>query len=288
MTKMYTMSTVLDVKKLTHHYGKRCALFEVTFHVMKGEILGFLGPNGGGKTTLFKILSTFLKPWVSDPSQNADIQVNGFNLLREPHSVRKLLGVVFQAPSLDKKLKVSENLIHQGHLYGLKGTHLKNRMDDVLKKVKLLDRQNDLVEKLSGGLQRRAEIAKALLHEPSLLLLDEPTTGLDPAARLDVWAILQKLKSEGVTSLLTTHLLEEAEKCDRLGILHEGKLIAMGTPQTLKEGVGGDILTIKTQKAEALKTWIEKEFGESVQISKATLEDVFIQKTGHKFEEESL
>src|SRR3989338_18931 len=153
MTKMYTMSTVLDVKKLTHHYGKRCALFEVTFHVMKGEILGFLGPNGGGKTTLFKILSTFLKPWVSDPSQNADIQVNGFNLLREPHSVRKLLGVVFQAPSLDKKLKVSENLIHQGHLYGLKGTHLKNRMDEVLKKVKLLYRKQDLVEKLSGGLQ---------------------------------------------------------------------------------------------------------------------------------------
>jgi len=286
------MVAVLEVKKLTHYYGKRCALSEVTFTVPQGDIFGFLGPNGGGKTTLFKILSTFLKPWVndpwvSDPSRNAEIYVNGFNLFREPHSVRKLLGVVFQSPSLDKKLKVSENLIHQGHLYGLKGVHLKNRIEEVLKKVKLLDRKQDLVEKLSGGLQRRVEIAKALLHEPSLLLLDEPTTGLDPAARLDVWAILQKLKSEGVTSLLTTHLIEEAEKCDRVGILQEGKLIALGTPQDLKEGTGGDILTIKTKKADVLKIFIEKEFGESVQISKATLEDVFIQKTGHKFEEES-
>ncbi len=281
------MSAILEVKKLTHEYGKRRALSEVSFSVDKGEIFGFLGPNGGGKTTLFKILSTFLKSWVSDPSQNAEIYVNGFNLSQEPHAVRKILGVVFQAPSLDKKLKVSENLIHQGHLYGLKGAHLKTRIEDVLRKVKLLDRKQELVEKLSGGLQRRAEIAKALLHEPELLLLDEPTTGLDPAARRDVFHILQKLKSEGVTSLLTTHLIEEAEKCDRLGILHEGKLIALGTPHALKEGVGGDILTIKTQKADHLKMFIEKEFGESVQISKATLEDVFIQKTGHKFEETS-
>lgn len=276
------MSAVLEVKNLTHYYGKRRALSEVTFDVAKGEIFGFLGPNGGGKTTLFKILSTFLRP-----SETSDIRVNSFDLFRESHSVRKLLGVVFQAPSLDKKLKVSENLIHQGHLYGLKGAGLKNRIEEVLKKVKLLDRKHDLVEKLSGGLQRRAEIAKALLHQPSLLLLDEPTTGLDPAARLDVFHILQKLQTEGVTSLLTTHLIEEAEKCDRLGILHEGKLIALGTPQTLKEGVGGDILTIKTKKADILKTFIEKEFGESVSVSKATLEDVFIQKTGHKFEEKS-
>ena len=277
------MSAVLEVKKLTHYYGKRCALSEVTFDVAKGEIFGFLGPNGGGKTTLFKILSTFLSP-----SEISSIRIGGFDLSRESHSVRKLLGVVFQSPSLDKKLKVSENLIHQGHLYGLKGTELKNRIEDVLKKVKLLDRKQELVEKLSGGLQRRLEIAKALLHQPSLLLLDEPTTGLDPAARLDVWDILQKLQTEGVTSLLTTHLIEEAEKCDRLGILHKGKLIALGTPQTLKEGVEGDILTIKTKKAEHLKTFIEKEFGEAVSISRATLEDVFIQKTGHKFEEESV
>src|SRR3989338_864872 len=277
------MSAVLEVKKLTHYYGKRCALSEVTFDVVKGEIFGFLGPNGGGKTTLFKILSTFLRP-----PETSSIRIGGFDLSRESHSVRKLLGVVFQSPSLDKKLKVSENLTHQGHLYGLKGTELKNRIEEVLKKVKLLDRKQELVEKLSGGLQRRLEIAKALLHQPSLLLLDEPTTGLDPAARLDVCDILQKLQTEGVTSLLTTHLIEEAEKCDRLGILHKGKLIALGTPQTLKEGVEGDILTIKTKKAEYLKTFIEKEFGEAVSISRATLEDVFIQKTGHKFEEESV
>ena len=274
------MAAVLEVKNLTYMYGKRKALSGVTFIVAQGEIFGFLGPNGGGKTTLFKILSTFLRP-----SKNGEVQVSGFDLFREPHRVRGLLGVVFQAPSLDKKLKVEENLIHQGHLYGLQGSELKNRIEEVLKKVKLLDRKRDLVEKLSGGLQRRAEIAKALLHKPLVLLLDEPTTGLDPAARLDVWKILQELKTEGVTSLLTTHLIEEAEKCDRIGILHEGSLIALDTPQALKQGVGGDVLTVKTKKADVLKTFIEKEFGESVVVSKATLEDVFIQKTGHKFEE---
>src|ERR1700742_1239748 len=166
------------------------------------------------------------------------------DVARDPNRVRQQIGIVFQARSLDIKLTVAENLKHQGHLYGLKGAHLKNRMQEVLSRVGLLDRAKDTVETLSGGMQRRVELAKGLIHSPSVLLLDEPSTGLDPGARRDVWQYLRMLRDEErVTVLVTTHLMEEAEHCDRLAILSTGKLVALGSPAELKSEIGGDMVT---------------------------------------------
>jgi len=300
----------IEVTSLRHLYGTREALAGVTFTVSQGEIFGLLGPNGGGKTTLFKILSTLM------PATSGDVRVFGHHLVQESHSVRKHLGVVFQHPSLDEKLTVSENLKHHGHLYGLWGSRLRARTQEVLTQLGLHDRARDLVETLSGGLQRRTELAKALLHQPDLLLLDEPSSGLDPGARRDFTTYLEQLREQdGVTIVLTTHLLEEAEHCDRVGILHQGKLVALGTPDELKDRVGGDVVVIHSQDPERLQTKIREQFEceptfidgslrierlhghelvrdiveafpdevTSVTFGKPTLEDVFIHLTGHRF-----
>ncbi len=305
-----SMASILKVQGLSHSYGSRKALNDISFEVEKGQIFGFLGPNGGGKSTLFNILSTSLYP-----SEKGQIYLEGFDLLKFPDKVREFLGVVFQSPSLDKKLTVRENLKTQGHLYGLSGHILKERISFVLEKVGLLDRQNDFVEILSGGLRRRAEIAKGLLHSPTLLILDEPTTGLDPGARINIWRYLTNLKKEGITCLVTTHLMEEGDLCDQLGILDEGNLIAKDSPAHLKKEIGGDIVSFKSQNSEELKNNLENKFScktfiidntvrvetqnssqliadvmkvlggniDSVTLSKPTLEDVFIKKTEHKF-----
>src|SRR3989338_4259197 len=194
----------VEVRNLSYSYGSRLALNQVSLSVGEGEVFGLLGPNGGGKTTLFRILSTLT------PIFHGKIFVFGKDLPSDIVRVRKMIGVVFQAPSLDKKLTVRENMLHQGHLYGLFGKELTLRINEMLERVHLKDRDGDLIEKLSGGLQRRVEVAKALLHRPKLLLLDEPTVGLDPGARKDLWDYLQNLrKNEGTTILLTTHLMEE-------------------------------------------------------------------------------
>jgi ABC-2 type transport system ATP-binding protein len=298
---------------LSHNYGSRLALDHLSFDVRPAEIFGLLGPNGSGKTTLFRILSTLMVP----TGGNAYIQ--GFDAAREPNKVRQQIGIVFQARSLDIKLTVAENLKHQGHLYGLTGADLKRRIHEVLARVGLLDRAKDAVETLSGGMQRRVELAKGLIHSPSILLLDEPSTGLDPGARRDVWQYLRMLRDEeGVTVLVTTHLMEEAEHCDRLAILNEGKLVALGSPFELKSQIGGDVVsfeTASTANAEALALKIasrfivspavlgntvrlEREQGhkfvtdvveafpgmvEGISVAKPSLEDVFIQRTGHRF-----
>ena len=303
----------ISLRDLSHNYGLRLALDHLSFNVRPAEIFGLLGPNGSGKTTLFRILSTLMVP----TSGNASIQ--GFDAAREPNKVRQQIGIVFQARSLDIKLTVAENLKHQGHLYGLKGAHLKQRINEVLNRVGLSDRARDSVETLSGGMQRRVELAKGLIHSPSILLLDEPSTGLDPGARRDVWQYLRMLRDEeGVTVLVTTHLMEEAEHCDRLAILNEGKLVALGSPLELKSEIGGDVVTFEAASetdAEALAQKIanrfivspavmgttvrlEREHGhkfvtdvveafpglvESVSVAKPSLEDVFIQRTGHRF-----
>lgn len=246
----------VDIRAVSHSYDKRQALDQVSFTVRHPEIFALLGPNGGGKTTLFKILSTQMAPTAGTA------KVMGYDVAANPGSVRANLGVVFQSPSIDKKLTAEENLFHQGHLYGLSGSDLRSRVSNAMNAVGLGARGNDRVEKLSGGMQRRVEIAKALLHDPSVLLLDEPSTGLDPSARLEVWNYLTAARDErGITSLLTTHLMEEAEKADRVAIIHQGHLVACGTPAELKAAVGGEVLELSTPYPEVLRDEIKRAIG---------------------------
>jgi ABC-2 type transport system ATP-binding protein len=261
----------VDVDGLTHRYGERVALDGVSFSVRSGEVFGLVGPNGGGKTTLFKILSTALTP-SSGTARVAGIDVRD-------GEVRRRIGVVFQAPSLDGKLTVAENLLHHGHLYGLSGGGLRQRIGEELARFGLTDRAGDRVEKLSGGLQRRVELAKSLLHRPEVLLLDEPSTGLDPGARRDLWDALRALK--GVTVLLTTHLLEEAERCDRLAILHKGKVVAIGEPMALRGEIGGDVVTVRSRDARQLAEAIREKLGEEAQVVDGTVR--LSRDRGHEF-----
>jgi ABC-2 type transport system ATP-binding protein len=298
------------VKDLRRQYGDRAALDGVSFSVACGEIFALLGPNGGGKTTLFKILSTLL------PATSGEVDILGQSLTQNPHAVRSCLGIVFQHPSLDPKLTVMENLQHHGHLYGLRGKTLRERSVLMLKRLGLTDRANDIVETLSGGMQRRVELAKGLLHKPTLLLLDEPSTGLDPGARRDFNNYLQQLRNQdGVTIILTTHIMDEAERCDRVGILHQGKLVAMGTPDALKAQVGGDVVAIRAANLSEFREKLVGRFNcdptvvdgslrierprghefvrevveafpgevQSITFGRPTLEDVFIHQTGHQF-----
>ncbi len=299
----------IEVRTLSHQYGSRLALADVTFHVERGEIFGLLGPNGGGKTTLFRILSTLARA-TSGEALVFD------SPLRDAAAARRHLGVVFQHPSLDGKLTVHENLVCHGHLYGISGPLLHSRCDELLHRLGLADRASDLVETLSGGLQRRTELAKALLHRPPLLLLDEPSTGLDPGARRDFMNYLLQLRqTEGMTIVLTTHYMEEAERCDRVGILHQGRLIGVASPEELKAAVGGDVIVIQTPNASELQEKLRVKFNCAASVvdgtlrlersrghefvrdlveafphdvtlvtyGKPTLEDVFIHLTGHRF-----
>ena len=297
------------IDSLSYCYGQREALAGISFSVARGEIFGLLGPNGSGKTTLFRILSTLVKPTAGR------VQLFGHDLVRQPDVVRHLLGVVFQRPSVDCKLTVRENLVHHGRLYGLRGTTLAESVKAMGERLGISDRMGDRVETLSGGLQRRVELAKGLLHQPQVLLLDEPCTGLDPAARRDFNRQLAELRArDGVTVVLTTHYMEDAERCDRVGILDEGRLVSVGAPETLKAGVGGDVVVIHAHDAKVLQAQISSRFGgeiaivdgtlrterprghefirqlvdafpaevKSVTFGKPTLEDVFIRLTGHR------
>jgi ABC-2 type transport system ATP-binding protein len=307
------VASAIVVEGLTHRYGNHRALDGIDFSVATGEIFGLLGPNGGGKTTLFRILSTLL------PVQSGAVSLLGYDVAACRHEVRSRIGVTFQSPSLDPKLTVRENLKHQAHLYGISGKLLRDRIGRLLDRLGLADRAGDRIDSLSGGLKRRVEIAKGLLHDPQVLLLDEPSTGLDPGARHDLWRYLQKLRSENqVTVLVTTHLMEEAEHCDRLGILDRGRLVIVGTPDELRATVGGDCVTIRSPQPQELAAAITAKFGltpqpigdtlrierehghellrdlvaafpeavSSIALGKPTLEDVFIHHTGHRFWEE--
>jgi ABC-2 type transport system ATP-binding protein len=301
---------VISVQNVVHRYGDRAALNGVSFDVRQAELFGLLGPNGSGKTTLFRILSTLMIP------VGGRAEIMGFDVARDPNGLRRQIGVVFQAQSIDVKLTAAENLWHQGHLYGLHGATLKSRIVEMLGRVGLADRAHEKAETFSGGMQRRLELAKGLLHHPSVLLLDEPTTGLDPGARRDLWQYLAILRDEErVTVIVTTHLMEEAERCDRLAILNEGKVVALGTPDDLKHEIGGDVILLDAKDPDSLaericarfhldaqvlhgQVRIERENGhrfitdvveafpgeiEAISVSKPTLEDVFIHRTGHRF-----
>ena len=298
---------MIVAENLSHQYGSRLALSNVNFEVQAGEIFGLLGPNGGGKSTLFRILSTMMAP------TGGRAEVAGHDVARDPADVRRAIGVVFQTQSLDKALTVAENLRAQGHLYGLSGPRLRDRIAQVMERLGLADRRNDIVETLSGGLKRRVEIAKGLLHRPVVLLMDEASTGLDPGARRELWQYVEELRGrEGVTILLTTHILDEADRCDRLALLHQGRVVAEGTPAHLRSRIGGDVVVLETADVADLSRRIETRFGlqpsvvdgvlrveianghrfitevveafpgaiDSVALHKPTLEDVFVHETG--------
>ncbi len=294
-------------------YGERRALDDLSLTVEAQEIVGLLGPNGSGKTTLFRVLTTLLAPTAGSAS------VLGHDTVAEPTAVRRAIGVVFQAPSLDRKLTAAENLLYQGRLYGLRGGALRARVQELLGEVGLQDRAGERTEKLSGGLKRRVELAKGLLHRPQVLLLDEPSGALDPGARRDLWRYLQRVREEsGVTPFITTHLMEEAERCDRIAILDRGRLVAFDTPDALKSRIGGEVLRITPTDPDgsaALCAAIAERFdvqptdiaGEvrlerhdgaaflpalfeafpgriaAATVARPSLEDVFIGLTGHRF-----
>jgi ABC-2 type transport system ATP-binding protein len=304
-------SVPLEICQIGHSYGSVRALEAVSFELGQAELFALLGPNGGGKTTLFRILCTLMRP------DQGTARVFGWDLLTNPAQVRRQIGIVFQSSTVDGKLSARENMRHQGHLYGLRGKELERRIEVLLERVGLLDRAGDAVEKLSGGQRRRVELAKGLLHGPKLLLLDEPTTGLDPVARRDLWSYLHILREkDGVSALVTTHLMDEAELCDRVAIIHHGRLVACGTPLQLKHEIEGEVLVVEASDSERLRrTMIERfhltpqvvgnslriersqahqfvpvlmqAFPEeicSVTLARPTLEDVFIHRTGQRFE----
>jgi ABC-2 type transport system ATP-binding protein len=302
------VTAAVEGKGVAFAYGERQALKGIDFSVARGERHGFLGPNGSGKSTLFKILATLLPPAAGQ------VTVLGLDLKQQTMAVRARLGVVFQSPALDKKLRVDENLRCGGNLYGLSGGELERRIDELLAHAQLTDRKRDRVEELSGGLRRRVETAKALLHKPELLLLDEASTGLDPAARRDLWQLLKSQPE--VTVLFTTHLMDEAGEADRLTILDQGSVVAEGTPRELMAEVGGQVLEIEGADPAALANELKSAFGVEAKVlqdavrvrseglhelvpkvmqrfgdrvgrltlSHPSLEDVFIARTGRRFE----
>ena len=308
----------IRIRDLVKTFGERKALDGVSLEVRRGELFCLLGPNGGGKSTLFRILATLSLP------DDGTATIMGHGIVEAAGEVRRRIGVVFQSPSLDGKLTVRENLVCGGAMYGLKGPELASRIREAADALNLTDRLGDLVETLSGGLQRRTEIAKCLLIRPEVLLLDEPSTGLDPGARIDLWSALADLRSRhGVTMLCTTHLMDEAARADRVGIMSAGKLVALGTPGELTSELGGDVISlgasegtgadqlallireklgmpagvvegevrIESPEAYAAAARIAAEFPgtvASLRISRPTLEDVFVARTGRLFADQDV
>ncbi|MCE9584131.1 MAG: ATP-binding cassette domain-containing protein [Planctomycetes bacterium] len=305
------MTNAIEVRALERDFGDRKALAGVTFEVREGEAFGLLGPNGGGKSTLFRILATLLPP------TRGSALVMGHDVTREPAEVRRQIGVVFQSTSTDKKLTAMENLLYQGAMYGMSGEALRSRATELLARFGVLDRAKDYCEKLSGGLRRRVEIAKGMLHGPKVLMLDEPSSGLDVGARRELREVLAGLKKDGTTVLLTTHFMEEANVCDRVAILDRGKVVALGKPESLCAESGQDVIRVRAKDPEKLRAAVASKFGatatvfdhelriersqghefvpqlvesfpgqvEAVTVSKPTLEDVFIRRTGRAFTE---
>ncbi len=305
--------SIIKVEDLTKKFDGITAVNNVSFEVEEGTIFGFLGPNGAGKTTTINILCTLLSP------TSGRAFIAGHDCMKEPSEVRKAIGIVFQDTTLDKDLTAYENLIFHAYLYNVAKDEMRQRVDDVLRFVDLYGRKDDLVKKFSGGMKRRLEVARGLIHRPRVLFLDEPTLGLDPQSRANLWEFISELpEKHNVTIFMTTHYMEEAEVCDRIAIIDNGKIIAAGTTDELKKAVGGEVVYIRTTDNVSAKKEIEKLFrldvsekeGElyitcsigntcipeiirtfgdsvlSVRVQRPTLNDVFLKLTGKAIREE--
>jgi ABC-2 type transport system ATP-binding protein len=307
----------INVNHLTKKFNGLVAVDNVSFEIETGEIFGLLGPNGAGKTTAISMLSTMLKP------TSGTATIIGRDILTQEDGVRKTIGIVFQDPSLDEELTAYENMDFHGRLYRIPKNIRQPKIIDLLTLVGLEERKDDLVKTYSGGMRRRLEIARGLLHEPKVLFLDEPTLGLDPQTRNHLWQYIERLNHEkGITIILTTHYMEEADRlCDRVAIIDHGRIIALNTVQQLKNEIGGDVVTIQSSKPDQIstiltKSWVSKierhdgsvtislENAEqhipeivnsltrnnidivSISVHKPTLEDVFLHFTGRTIREE--
>lgn len=304
---------VIKVKNLSKKFNSVTAVDGISFSVKKGEIFGFLGPNGAGKSTTISMLATLLEPTSGEAS------INNFSILRDKNAVRKSIGLVFQDPSIDDRLTAEENLRFHARLYGVSKEDYKKRMDEVLELVELKDRRNDIVKTFSGGMKRRLEIARGLIHYPAVLFLDEPTIGLDPQTRAHLWEYILKLKREKeMTIFMTTHYMNEAEYCDRIAVIDRGKIVALDSPANLKKKIGGDIIRMQSHEKEKLEKELKEKYNletkkegevlqievanaetfmprlfneldskiESIELRRPTLDDVFLDLTGRRIREE--
>ncbi|MCW4005403.1 MAG: ATP-binding cassette domain-containing protein [Candidatus Bathyarchaeota archaeon] len=251
------MGKVIETNQLTMSFNGLTAVDKLDISVDSGEIFGFLGPNGAGKTTTINMLCTILKP------TGGSATVNGFDIVKEAMKVRKSIGIVFQDPSIDDRMTGRENLWMHANLYGVPVSEQKNRINEVLKLVELEDRADDLLRTYSGGMRRRLELGRGLIHYPKVLFLDEPTVGLDPQTRDHIWNYIRELKeTHDITIVLTTHYMDEADKLsDRIGIIDHGKLIALDTPPKLKETLEGDVVTLKADKIDELTALLSEKLG---------------------------
>jgi ABC-2 type transport system ATP-binding protein len=311
------MTVALQIQNLSRHFNDLVAVDNISFDIQQGEIFGLLGPNGAGKTTTLSMLATMLEP------TSGSAMVNGIDIEKDPDGVRKSIGIVFQDQSLDEELTAWENMDFHGRLYRIPKETREQRITELLTLVELNDCRNDIVKTFSGGMRRRLEIARGLLHHPAVLFLDEPTLGLDPQTRNHLWNYIATLaKEKGITIILTTHYMEEADRlCNRIAIIDQGRIIAIDTPKNLKDGLGGDLVTIGSPDPAAVakalnEPWIARVETHndnvvvslknadqyissivtilntqqipitSIAVHKPTLEDVFLSFTGRTIREQ--
>ena len=306
--------SIIEVRDLQKRFGSLAAVDDISFDVEEGEVFGFLGPNGAGKTTTINILCTLMRPTAGTA------QVNGFDVERHSTQVRRSIGLVFQDPALDVRLSAMQNMEFHAFVYNVPRAVRAKRIEEMLRMVELWERRKDEVRTYSGGMRRRLEIARGLVHYPRVLFLDEPTLGLDPQTRHHIWDYIMDLrKRENITIFLTTHYMDEAEIADRIAIIDYGKIIALDTPEHLKRMVGGDIVTLKPDDVEAAMAELGEKFGiearqdkegiffeiengdefiptllngldttiHSISLRRPTLDDVFLKVTGHEIREEA-
>lgn len=305
---------IIKVENLIKRFNGLTAVNDISFEVDEGTIFGFLGPNGAGKTTTINILCTLLAP------TSGRAFIAGHDCKTESSDVRRAIGIVFQDTTLDKDLTAYENLMFHLYLYNVKRSEMKTRIHDALNFVGMYERRNDLVKKFSGGMKRRLEVARGMLHRPRVLFLDEPTLGLDPQTRANLWEYIVELpQKHNVTVFMTTHYMEEAEVCDKIAIIDNGRIIAVDTPGELKKTLGGDVIYIRATDNKKARSEIEKKFGfevsekdgelfmtcsmgdacipeiirsirdvQSVRLQRPTLNDVFLKMTGRDIRDEEL